>query len=192
MCIDLLDYVTSMVCVCLDNILFLLSTIYCSFFLLFFLYLLSSVRCSAFHLKIQVKIEWLYTAHMHTHTCTHTLTHTHTRGGTTRVVQYGAIDHVLLYKLSRGVVLFSTNCTTRVVPPLHTHYRPFAMGVSYGERYSNRCYAATWVAINCIHVCCSTAWVAKLICSDGYSGRFLSASWSFLLLLLNPRRNRPK
>ena len=42
------------------------------------------------------------------------------RGGTTRVVQYGAIDHVPSYKLSRGVVLFSANCTTRVVPPLES------------------------------------------------------------------------
>ena len=35
------------------------------------------------------------------------------------MVQYGAIDHVPSYKLSRGVVLFSANCTTRVVPPLN-------------------------------------------------------------------------
>ena len=42
------------------------------------------------------------------------------RGGTTRVVQYGAIDHVLSYNLSRGVLLFVSNCTTRVVPPLCT------------------------------------------------------------------------
>ena len=39
-------------------------------------------------------------------------------GGTTRVVQYGAIDHVLSYNLSCGVVSFFPNCTTRVVPPL--------------------------------------------------------------------------
>ena len=30
-----------------------------------------------------------------------------TRGGTTRVVQFDAIDHVPLYNLSRGVVLFA-------------------------------------------------------------------------------------
>ena len=34
------------------------------------------------------------------------------------MVQYGAIDHVPSYNLSRGVVLFFPNCTTRVVPPL--------------------------------------------------------------------------
>ena len=39
-----------------------------------------------------------------------------TRGGMTQV--HCAIDHVLLYNLSRGVVLFFTNCTTHVTPPL--------------------------------------------------------------------------
>ena len=34
------------------------------------------------------------------------------------MVQYGAIDHVLSYNLSRGVVLSFPNCTTCVVPPL--------------------------------------------------------------------------
>ena len=34
------------------------------------------------------------------------------------MVQYGAIDHVPSYNLSRGVVLFFPNCTTHVVPPL--------------------------------------------------------------------------
>ena len=36
------------------------------------------------------------------------------------MVQYGAIDHVPSYNLSRGVVLFFPNCTTCVVPPLTT------------------------------------------------------------------------
>ena len=40
------------------------------------------------------------------------------RGGTTWVVQYGVIDHVPSYNLSRGVVVFFSNCTMHVVPPL--------------------------------------------------------------------------
>ena len=45
------------------------------------------------------------------------------RGSTTQVVQYGAIDHVPSYNLSHGVVLFFSNCTTCVVPPLERQYR---------------------------------------------------------------------
>ena len=41
------------------------------------------------------------------------------REGTKWVVQYGAIDHMPSYCWSRGVVvLFFSNCTTHVVPPL--------------------------------------------------------------------------
>ena len=39
-------------------------------------------------------------------------------GGTTRVVQYSAIDHMLSYYVSRGIVLFFPNYTMHVIPPL--------------------------------------------------------------------------
>ena len=38
------------------------------------------------------------------------------------MVQYGAIDHMPPYNLSRGVVLFFPNGTIHVVPPLILHH----------------------------------------------------------------------
>ena len=46
------------------------------------------------------------------------------------MVQYGAIDHVPSYNLSRGVVLFFPNCATHVVPPL-THARLYCIYIAF-------------------------------------------------------------
>ena len=50
-----------------------------------------------------------------------------TRGGTTRVVQYGAIDHVPSYYLSRGIVLFFPH----IVPPLTVALHLFISSSSF-------------------------------------------------------------
>ena len=132
--------------------------------------------------------------------------HPDPRGGTTQVVQYGAIDHVPSYNLSRGVVLFVPNCTTHVVPLLPwPGTRPDCnwyvsvvftlLAVATALVYTNRSLAALLLLLLCLPAAANfyivvsqdVVTVAVVLEMHACVGRDQHLSWCCLLFPLRHR-----